>query len=227
MTVDIEMVHQQDPRLGRNKVHDSRSRAFALTTFVDRSTWKDKAIRIYDPIPNPNQQVGCCTGVAKCVQLNAVGNRRAGRMLNMATALALYSRSTQVDPWDGEWPPEDTGSSGLASCRAAIEAGLAREYRWLFGGADEVVQNVVEGRAISIGTWWYDAMFSPQPSTNIIRSFGDKVGGHQYVARGYDAYRDLVMIRCWWGAYRDVWIMRSDLDNLLRDGGDAHFQQTI
>ena len=225
MTDQVEAIPQQSPLLGRQVEHDERSRAFAMAATPDRSTWRDRLIRIYDPIPNPNQAVGCCTGVAKCVQLNAVGNRKTGRILKMGDAERIYSRNTQIDPWEGVWPPTDTGSSGLASCKSAVEFGLAGEYRWLFGGADEVVQNIVEGRTISVGTWWYWDMFNLDAKGEI-RVTGGIAGGHQWTARGYDLDRDLVMGRCWWGSFRDFWIRRTDLDALLRDQGDAHFQVT-
>lgn len=223
--LDIEVVTQHSPLLGRNKVHDERSRAHPMATTVDRSTWRDKMIRLYEPIPNPKQWVGSCTGVAKCSQLNAVGNRRKGRVRNMLDAERLYSRSTEIDPWVGTWPPDDTGSSALASCKAAAEFGLAvPEYRWLFGGADEVVQNVIEGRVISVGSWWHWDMFNTD--FPLLKVAGGVAGGHQYVIRGYDKDNDWVLGRCWWGEFRDFWLRRADLDTLLRDGGDAHWQAT-
>jgi hypothetical protein len=229
--IDIEVVPQQDPRLGRQKVHDEASRGFAMRAVVDRSTWRDKSIRLYDPIPNPNQRVGCCTFVAKCCQFNAIGNRKMGVVLNMTDAERGYARNTQIDPFPGTWPPTDTGSSGLASAKTAQEFGLGGEYRWLFGGADEVVQNVMEGRVISVGTWWYWDMFADdQPilaGPPLIRPSGGQAGGHQYVIRGYDVDRDLVLGRCWWGSYRDFWLARTDLDALLRDDGDAHWQRRV
>jgi hypothetical protein len=222
--MDVEVVEQQSVLLGRNKVHDERSRAFAMPAkAIDRSLWRDKAVRLYEPWPNPNQRVGCCTGVAKCSQFNAVGNRVTCHVLDMVDAENIYHENTKIDPWDGVWPPDDTGSSGLASAKTAQALGIGGEYRWVFGGADEVVQNVMEGRVISVGTWWYEAMFHRQPS-GLVRVMGDRAGGHQYVIRGYDESRDLVLGRCWWGEFRDFWLMRSDLDMLLRDGGDAHWQ---
>ena len=223
--LDVETVTQHSELLGRQKVHDERSRAYALGAAVDRSTWRDRRIRLYEPIPNPNQWVGACTGVAKCSQLNAVGNRRKGRVLNMLDAERLYSRSTEIDPWVGTWPPDDTGSSALASCKAAAEFGLAtREYRWLFGGADEVVQAVMEGKVISVGTWWHFDMFNRD--FPLLHVSGGVAGGHQYVIRGYNKDNDWVLGRCWWGEYQDFWLRREDLDMLLRDGGDAHWQAT-
>lgn len=225
MTIHLKYVPQLHPKLGRQKIHDDRSRAFPLLgATVDRSTWRDKAIRLYEPMPNPNQRVGCCTGVAKCSQLNAVGNRQKGVVLGMADAERIYARNTEIDPWAGQWPPEDTGSSGLASCKTAQEFGLGGDYRWIFGGADEVIQNVMQGRVISVGTWWYWDMFY-RDAAGLVHPTGGQAGGHQYVIRGYDVDHDRALGRCWWGDFRDFWISRADLDALLRDGGDAHWQQ--
>ena len=225
MSILVERAPQLSNLLGRHVVHDSRSRAFAAALPIDRSSWRDKAIRIYDPTPNPEQAVGCCTGVAKCVQLNAAGNRRTGRVLKMEDALRIYSRNTEIDPWAGSWPPTDTGSSGLASAKTAQEFGLAGEYRWLFGGADEVVQAVMAGETVSVGTWWYWDMMQPDPSA-LVRPTGGRAGGHQYTVRGYDKSSDRVLARNWWGSFRDFWITRADLNDLLMDDGDAHFQRT-
>lgn len=227
VALDIEVVPQQDVRLGRNKVHDPRSRLFALATPVDRSGWHDKAIRIYDPVPNPNQAIGCCTYVAKCVQLNATGNRVKGRVLKMADAERGYSRATQIDPYPGVWPPQDTGSDGLATCKVAIEFGQAGEYRWLFGGADEVIATVMAGEPVSVGTWWYWDMFD-RDDRGMVQVSGGRAGGHQYVIRGYDVDRDWALGRCWWGpTFKDFWIERGALDGLLADGGDAHVQRSV
>lgn len=222
MELDVEVVDQH-PKLGRQKVHDPRSLAFPVKVVIDRSKWVDKMIRIYDPSPNPNQCHGECTGVAKCVQFNAAGNRRNGQVLNMDSAHKIYSKGTTLDPFEGQWPPDDTGSSGLASAKAAKALGLGGEYRHVFGGADEVVQLVQQGHVVSVGTWWYDDMFRPN-ADGVITPTGPRVGGHQYAVRGYNRRRDLVVIRCWWGSFQDAYLAREQLHALLKDGGDAHIQ---
>src|SRR3954452_241460 len=158
----VRHIPRTDPRLGREIVHDERSRGFAMRATVDRSTWHTKTIRIYDPTPNPSQVVGNCTGCAKAMQLNAVGNRKAGVVLRMAQADQAYSLATTLDPWPGSWTApswDDTGSSGLAAAKAAQKLGIGGTYRWLFGGADEVVQAVMDGHVVNVGTTWYDRMF--------------------------------------------------------------------
>jgi len=222
----VEVLEQQPTCLGRQLVHDPKSRGFPARVEIDKSRWKDKRIRIYDPSPNPNQCHGECTGVAKCMEFNAVGNRVPLIVLTMDVAHKIYSRASQIDPFRNQWPPVDTGSSGLAAAKAAKEFGLGGEYRHVFGGADEVVQLIMMNRVVNVGTWWYDTMFKPNKQ-NIIEPSGPRAGGHQYIARGYDVDNDLVMIRCWWGSFRDVWIRRIRLHELLMDDGDAHIQNRL
>jgi hypothetical protein len=219
----VQNIEPQDPRLGRNIVHDRRSKNFPMRVEVDKSTWRDKEVRLYDPWPNPNQPVGNCTGCAKAMEFNAVGNREMGVVFKMDDATHIYSRATELDPWDGSYPPDDTGSSGLAAAKASREFGYGGEYRWLFGGADEIVQTIMSGRVVNVGTWWHWDMFN-QDADGLVRVGGGKAGGHQWIARGYDESRDWVEGRCWWGEYRDFWITRADLDALMRDYGDAHVQ---
>lgn len=221
-----EKVVQRDPRLGRNIVHDSRSRGFAMGLTPDRSTWVTKSLRIYDPLPNENQCHGECTCCAQCMLFNTAHNRKTGQVLRMDTAHKLYSLATSIDPFEGSWTSptwEDTGSSGLAAAKASQQLGLGGPYRFIFGGADEVVQTIMSGRTVSLGTAWYDGMFYPD-SRNTIHPTGALAGGHQYVARGYVLSSDKVKIRCWWGDFRDVLIKRTALNDLLMDNGDAHTQ---
>lgn len=224
--LDVEIVEQQDHRLGRHKVHDARSTSFALSSTVDRASWHTKSIRIYDPLPNPNQPVGNCTTCAKAMQLNAVGNRVKGEILDMDWALAAYSLETANDEFPGQWKPDDTGSSGLASAKTAILMREGGTYLWLFGGADEVVQAIMDGWVVSVGTWWYSSMFT-QDSRGRIEPNSNRVGGHQYAYRGYDLTHDELIGRCWWDGFRDFRIRREHANDLLMDGGDAHTQLRV
>jgi len=221
----VKQIQQHDVRLGRQIVHDPRSRAFASPLSVDKSRWRDKAIRIYDPSPNPNQCHGECTGCAKCMQLNAVGNRVAGRVLNMDDAHRIYGLATTLDPWAGSFPPDDTGSSGLAAAKAAQRLGLGGEYRWRFDGADGVIEEVMAGHVVNVGTRWDDRMFDLDRDGRV-EPGGAVAGGHEWSVRGYREDRDWVLGRCWWGSFRDFWIRRDHLAELLADDGDAHVQAT-
>jgi hypothetical protein len=227
----VVRVDRQDPRLGRAVVHDPRSRAFPMAA-VDTHTWRSKTIRMYDPTPNPNQTIGDCTGCDKAMEGNAAGNRVPGRVLTMANAEQIYSLATELDPWEGSWPPLDTGSSGLAACRAAVQLKFGGEYRWDFTqDASGIVQQIMEGRTVGVGTWWYEGGFAPKPRRAggvQIEMTGKRVGGHQWRVRGYDEPTDMLMGRCWWGrSLRDFWITRTHLAELLADDGDAVTQVMI
>jgi hypothetical protein len=230
MSLDVELVRQEDRRLGRQKVHDERSRSFAGSLTLDPSIWRTTWIRTNDPLPNPDQPNGCCTGVSEAVQGNSVEVPSVRRQLTMDDAQAIYTLATRLDPFPGQMPEQDTGSSGLAAAKAARQLGLlSGEYIWFFGGADEVVQYLMDPETrtpVSIGTWWYEGLFKQRLDAThrlpIVEPTGRRVGGHQYTARGYHRPTDTVGIRCWWGSYRDVRIKRTHLDELLRDGGDAH-----
>lgn len=224
--LDIQVIPQRDKRLGRQKVHDPRSRRFAVRAEVDKSTWRTKTIRVVDPSKNPNQCHGECTGCAKSMQFNSQGNRVTGVVLKMDDAHKLYTLASQLDPWPGSWPPDDTGSSGLASAKAAQQIMKAGPYFHIFNGADGVVQSIMDDKAVSVGTVWKRDMFDPDHE-GIIEPTGDVAGGHQYLAHGFNLKRDLVKIRCWWGEYRDVWIHRTHLNDLIMDGGDAHVQDRV
>jgi hypothetical protein len=221
----IVIAEQQDPRLGRQVVHDPRNRRFAAPrTGVAR---RSVAHRIYDPRPNPNQPRGNCTGCAEAMMANAKGNRHRSTVLDMFDADRIYSRATELDPWPGSWPPQDTGSSGGAAAQAAVDLGLAERYEWYFG-----LEHTLDGlqhHPLSVGTWWYEGLFEPDRRTKVVRPTGQKVGGHQYLLRAYDVTSKLNVgqhrlgLRCWWGGYQDAWITVDDFAGLLADDGDVHY----
>jgi hypothetical protein len=120
-----------DFRLGRHVEHDPRSRAYAVTT-RRVTTVKSFRHKVFDPTPTPNQRIGCCTGVDQCVRADARGNRVRGEILGMDVAVSIYRRATVLDAFPGSYPPNDTGSSGLAAAKAAKEAGIIDRvtYGW-------------------------------------------------------------------------------------------------
>lgn len=232
----IRRLEQHDPRLGRHVVHDPRSKAFARGLTVDTSTWHDKAIRIYDPSPNPDQPVGNCTTCSKCSQLNAAGNRKKGVVLNMDDSLTMYEYETTIDPFPGYFKrddpkSEDTGSNGVAACKTAQHFGRGGEYGWFFGGADEIVQHFMDLTRypipVSVGTRWDYRMFDQTGSyrgLGFVQPGGGVAGGHQWTIRGYLEHPDALIGRCWWGDFKDFLIKREHLAELLADDGDAHTQ---
>lgn len=218
-------IEQQDPRLGRHVVHDPRSRNYA---FPARETpRRDITLRVYNPRPNPNQALGCCTGVDAAVKCNVAGNRVKGVVLDMDDAVKIYSRATQLDPWTGEYPPTDTGSSGTAAAAAAKEQGLIDRFEWVLTGTDGIYAALTQGRPVGVGTVWKQRMFEIDKQSGLIDASGPVVGGHQYTIVGYRKRMDAFIGLCWWGSWGmdnagRFLIRRASLADLLADEGDAH-----
>lgn len=226
-TNDIEVVTipQFSKRLGRNVVHDPRSRDYEADLPRTAAPLKSVQHRRYDPRPEPRQMVGCCTFVAECMLGNTVGNRVMGQVLNMKDALRGYSLATQLDPFRGTYPPEDTGSSGLGAAKAAVQLGIATRYEWYFG--TEAILRGLQERPISFGGLWYWDMFKATSYDPLVRPTGGVAGGHQWVASGYNAKERLIIGECWWGSAFGrngrFYIAENDFDFLVNNRGDAHF----
>jgi hypothetical protein len=217
----VEQRPQEDPRLGRQLLHDRRSRSFAAPREVDGQRVYVRH-RFYNPYPTPDQHVGCCTGVAKAILGNQVGNRVGGVVLGYPVALDIYRGATRRDPWEGSWEPTDTGSSGLAAGMHAIQMGLMERIEHCFG--IEHVLDTLQRRAVSVGTWWHQDMFNPHPDTLLVTPTGGYAGGHQWVLVAHDPGKGWVEGLCWWngwgrrGRFR---LKEHHLASLLEDDGDA------
>jgi hypothetical protein len=232
MTTDlyVRAFEQHDPRLGRHVVHDPASRDFEhRPRQLGQVVTGDKpwCWRIYEPMPVPNQPIGCCTGVDQCVRGNAAGNRVAGVVLTLKDALTIYSLATELDDevFRGRYPPTDTGSSGLFAAKAARRLGLISSYEWIFAGPDAVIA-ALKSKPVGVGTRWDDDMFHPAPRTFEIKPGGGVAGGHQWTVIGYEPKERMFIGKCWWGpnfGYSGRFrISYTNLGDLLADDGDAH-----
>jgi hypothetical protein len=227
----VETLPVTDPRLGRQLVHDRRSRAFAAPLGNATVPTSEVRLRMYGPTPTPSQAVGCCTAVAEMVMGN-IGNRRSGEVLGMAEALDVYRGATRRDPWEGSWEPDDTGSSGLAAAKEAMERGYVQRFEWMFS-LDAGLASIGEGLPVSMGAWWPAAAFYVDRSISaplpVLRADGPYAGGHQWTIWGWNPRRDLVYGLCWWGpdwpvprGHGRFAMRRTDVERLLADGGDLH-----
>lgn len=207
-------------RLGRHVEHDSRSRAFEATTRrapLVSKTWR-RDVPAFD-----QGDLGSCTGNAMAGAL-ITEPFDCPRPVDEALAVELYSAATRLDYVPGHYPPEDTGSSGLAVAKAASRLGLVHAYHHAFSlnGCLAALGHV---GPVIIGIPWYAGFDAPVGSGALIQIVGDVRGGHEVELLGVDVDTRLVFgVNSWgpsWGADGRFSMSWDTLERLLSEDGDC------
>jgi hypothetical protein len=204
--------------LGRLVQHDPRSLAYPAPVGVWDSVQHDSHAPILD-----QGNLGSCTGNAMAGALSYDPLWPAvARPIDETFAVELYARATQLDAWPGSYPPDDTGSSGLAVSQAAREAGYLSGYQHAFT-IDAALTALMDGPVIT-GIDWHDGMFDPDQSGQV-HPTGQVAGGHEICADGIDKHNGLVWFRnSWgpgWGVDGRFSLAVADWSQLLSAKGDA------
>jgi hypothetical protein len=179
---DIIRIPFEDHRLGRHVHHDPRNREHAIARTValpQDVRWRRRGAKL-------NQgNVGACTAFTGAHAMNTEPVRAAvhRRTLTDADALDIYSKATVRDAIDGQYPPDDTGSTGLAVCQELQARGLITSYEWAFGH-EAGVAALAHGPLMQ-GTYWTEQMFWPDPDGRV-RPTGSDAGGHEYLWLGLE-----------------------------------------
>lgn len=139
-------------------------------------------------------------------------------------AVALYSDATRADDYPGSYPPDDTGSSGLAIAKVLKAHDLISGYQHTFSLSDAL--RALTQYPLMVGTVWYRSMFTPSPEGVLtVDPRSGVAGGHEYVVDEYDAVRGLVgMTNSWgtsWGIQGRAYMQAEDLGALLDQQGDV------
>lgn len=177
----IDEVVVADKPLGRHIEHDPASREYPFALTLAPSVLHDVMHHRYGSIFNQGQ-LGSCTGNAAAGAVNSAPLHVARRTLHEADALKLYELATVLDGLPGQYPPDDTGSSGLAAAKAAKQSGYISRYLHAFT-VEEAVSALQKGPVIT-GIDWYEGFDRPSPEGHVSIS-GQIRGGHEVVARGY------------------------------------------
>lgn len=226
MTTLIQIPFSQYP-LGRHIRHDERNRNHP----APRRAVPVQDVRHRRRGSKLNQgSLGACTGFALAHCLNTEPLRsglRRRKTMSEKDAIGFYSGGTKRDPWEGQYPPEDTGCSGQAVCEEAVALGYATGYVWAFG--HEHGLESIQGGPLMQGTFWTHDMFEPEPGGRV-RITGSDAGGHEYLWVGVEMRSRLSpsqnrdwFFNSWgaeWGEAGYFWMTWDDHAALLDRQGD-------
>lgn len=185
--------------LGRIVDHDPRSRQYAVRE-SPTSTPRNVLWPRHSPILQQGD-LGSCTGNAMVGWLGCAPHAISAdtsTQYDEALAIEIYSLATQYDAFPGQYPPEDTGSSGNAAAKAARQLKLITSYSWAFTTAG--LKHALQTGPVLIGAPWYEGMFETDDGGRVWAT-GEMVGGHEFLARGLTE-TDLICDNSWgpeWG----------------------------
>ena len=216
--------------LGRLVQHDPRSRAFALP---ESSVDNIKSVCWIRHAPVFNQgDLGSCTGNA-CLGALGTGSIYDALYANNnlphfteAQAVDIYSKATIGDEWPGQYPPTDTGSSGLAVAKVAKDAGWIEAYYHAF--SFNAALTAVQSAPVITGVNWYNNFFYPNMETgecSLSPTENYPVGGHEICIDQLDVENKRVWFtNSWgpeWGINGRAWFSYFTWETLLNEQVDV------
>jgi hypothetical protein len=208
--------------LGRHVCHDERSRAYA----IDEQAMPTEPVLWERHVPIYNQgQLGSCTGnaLAGCLSTGPWEYQ-----LTEQDAIRIYSAGTVLDRIRGTYPPDDTGSSGLAVCKAVLRGMVDGVTMAGFFHAFSAIAAItaLKKRPGIMGLAWLTGCDEPDAS-GLVSYIGDVRGGHEVELVGYDPGTDRVRFANSWGpGWGDQGYFEMTFDDFsvaLADRGDATF----
>ncbi|MCC6526405.1 MAG: hypothetical protein IT373_27405 [Polyangiaceae bacterium] len=168
--------------------------------------------------------LGSCAGHAAVGMLGTDPFHVPGRELGAEDAVAVYGAATALDDIEGAYPPDDTGTRGVAVME------VLRRRGWISGYArTRTLERALRALVLAPGVTgfaWRAGCDAPDASGRV-RYTGAASGGHQVVVVGLDAERELVWLansfgRAW-GAHGYFCMSWRDYETALQDGGEALF----
>lgn len=230
--------HDRSHRLGRHVEHDPRSLAYAhgvLPSSAIKPVQWTRRIAILD-----QGQVGSCTGNALTgvlgtdsvgrtattsvtVKADTKGVFQAGTYaLDEKFAVLAYTLNTKLDSIKGDYPAEDTGSTGVACGKTGQQLGLLAGYTHAFSLA--ALKSALQNGPAMIGIVWLNSMFDPDNAgvLSVDQSSG-VAGGHELVVSGWDGGQ-FHLDNSWgtsWGSKGSCFVKEADMQWLLSQQGDV------
>jgi hypothetical protein len=224
-------------RLGRHQVHDALlPERDARTLHVLNRFRFIQTVTHRELVPCFDQgDLGSCTANAALGCMMTEPFAAINVTYGEPDCVKLYEAETKLDDSQipGEYPPNDTGSTGSWSMMALEQQGVIKSYhhtRSLF-----TALRLLNRGPVSVGVTWYESMFTPtQVNTSPdgdtgfflnVDEHSEVAGGHQVCVTANDVEHQRVLIRnSWgttWGDQGHAWLTWNDLDLLLHEGGDV------
>lgn len=211
-------------RLGRHVEHDPRSRNYAVAAAVETiGRVRHRRFGVLD-----QGDLGSCTGNAITGCLNSLPFHITGTHLKTEDdAVRLYLEATRLDGISGSYPPDDTGSSGLAACKAAKNEGLIASYSHAF--SVEAALTALMTAPVITGVDWYEGFDTPDDQGRVSIS-GQVRGGHEFEIIGLQPAASgwldgwVIAVNSWgtgWGVNGRFRFTVRDWANLLDQDGDV------
>jgi hypothetical protein len=177
----------EDKRLGRHVEHDPLSRAYPFGAKAVFGTLMTVHHRRYGG-PFDQGDLGSCTGNATAGAINSVPfHKKGAKLLKEKDAVAIYSLATTLDGFDGDYPPDDTGSSGLAAAKAAKSLGYLSSYKHAFSIEEALA--ALQITPVITGVAWYEGFDNPNIH-GLVSISGQVRGGHEFEVIGFQAGRN-------------------------------------
>lgn len=168
------------------------ARAVAEVTALHSVLWSRHA-RPYD-----QRDVFACTGMAIAGLIMSDPVFDGDPRLRAKNAFGLYSAATKVDPYPGEWPPDDTGSDGNSAAKAARALGWIGS--WANARTADDLNRLLQRGPAAIGVPWYGSFNEPDRWGTIhLAANADVIGGHEFEVCGWSMENDMYRAANSWG----------------------------
>jgi hypothetical protein len=200
-------------RTGRNAWFDAQSLAYMVENDVEEmfftkpvsKSW-DRKVAILD-----QGNLGSCTGnagtgtVGTEPYFSVVGAKFTKVFGSFAepAAVEVYHEATIADPYPGTYPPDDTGSSGLAVCKVLKSKGIIGGYRW--ARTPHGLATLLQSGPVMWGAPWYEGWFDPDRNGFVdTGTWGGIAGGHEFEnfsieINSQDFYKSVLTFDNSWG----------------------------
>ena len=224
-TTRIQIIHEtriRGHRLGRHIEHDPRSRAFELVVAPASAPLVSRAWKRHAPIFDQGDLGKCtCEAMGGCKMTEPFFDPSI--VVSDATTTALYGEATRLDKIPGAYPPDDTGSSGIAAAKAATRRGWFTGYKHAFSLRAALA--ALQAGPVAIGINWYEGFDKPQGAHAELVIGGAVRGGHEVEINEIDVSRRLIRgPNSWsdqWGDHGFFCISFDTFERLLAEDGDV------